>query len=237
MVAGGAVIYRSQPLYFFHQLLREGDAVMDSAGPRETDWTADWAKVRPKIVNYLAVQPSKQTFFVLNETTGELLGIAPVLYTYGNNDLPNVPVIRGQEVYVTYRARHGIQTDGGAVHVSSKYDAELGRMSLATLDIVGLRQLNYPSYNAEFRMTSDEPAMLTMGGDILFVDNWERLGGLNVRTGQLVHVGNVSNVWPECYDGNICGPGGPNPFFPLSGSGPAYPFPWPRVTDGMSRSA
>ncbi len=236
VVAGGVVIYRSQPLYFFHQLLHEGDAVMDSAGPRETDWAMDWAKVRPKIAHYLATQPSKQTFFVLDETTGELRGVAPVLYTYGNNDPPNVPVIRGEEVYVTYRARHGIQTDGGAVHVSSKYDAELGRMNLATLDIVGLRQLNPPAYNAEFRMTSDEPAMLTMGGDILFVDNWERLGGLNVRTGRLVHVGNVSNVWPECYDNSGCGPGSSNPFFPLSGSGPAYPFPWPRVTDGVSRS-
>lgn len=236
VVADGVVIYRSQPLYFFHHLLHEGDAVMDSAGSRETDWAADWAKVRPKIVAYLAAQPSKQTFFVLSETTGRPRGIAPVLYTYGNNDPPNVPVIRAEDVYVTYRARHGIQTDGGAVHVSSKYDAELGRMNLATLDIAGLRQANYPAYNAQFRMTSDEPAMLTMGGDILFVDNWERLGGLNVRTGQLVHVGNVSNVWPECYDGNICGPGGPNPFFPLGPSAPAYPFPWPRVTDGASRS-
>jgi uncharacterized repeat protein (TIGR01451 family) len=155
-----------------------------------------------------------------------------VLYTYGNNDIPNVPVVNGNNVYVTYRARHGIQTDGGAVHVTSKYDAELGQMNLSTLDIIGLRSSGSP-YANQFRMTSDEPSMLSMGGNILWVDNWERLGGVNVSTGQLVHVGAVSNDWPEC--GSQCGPGTNNPFFPLSGSGAAYPFPSPRVTEGHQR--
>jgi hypothetical protein len=159
-----------------------------------------------------------------------------VLYTYGNNDPPNTPVIRSGATYVTYRARHGIQTDSiVGVHVTSKYDAELGQMNLSTLDIVGLRQASGQNFGYQFRMTSDEPAMLSMGGDILWVDNWERLGGINVATRQLVHVGDVSNDWPEC--GGQCSPGSPNPYFPLSGnpSDPAYPFPSPRVTDGRAR--
>jgi hypothetical protein len=61
----------------------------------------------------------------------------------------------------------------------------------------------------------------------------ERLGGVNVSTGQLVHVRAVSNDWPEC-DAQ-CGLGTANPFFPLSGSGAAYPFPSPRVTEGHQR--
>ena len=56
-------------------------------------------------------------------------------------------------------------------------------------------------------MTSDEPSALTMGGNILFVDNWERLGGIDVSTGELLHVGAVSNDWPEC--SAQCGPGTP----------------------------
>jgi hypothetical protein len=236
VVVSDTVIYRSQPLHFFHYLLSEGDTTMDSAGVRETDWAADWAKVRPRILDYLTTQPSKQSLFALNANTGAARGVAPVLYTYGNNDVPNMPVARGVDAFVTYRARHGIQTDGGAIHVTSKYDAELGQMNPTTLDITGLRQASNQQYNAQFRMTSDEPGMLTMGGDILYVDNWERLGGLNVNTGQLVHVGNVSNVWPECYGGTTCGPDGPNPFFPLKSGEQAYPFPWPRVTDGASRS-
>jgi hypothetical protein len=230
VVTTDTAIYRSQPLYFFHMLLHEGDDVMDQAGAVNSNWTTDWSNVRPRIVNYLTTQPTKQTFFVLNASDGSSRGIAPMLYTYGINDIPNVPVIRAGNIYVTYRARHGIQTDGGTIHVSSKYDAELGQMNLNTLNITGLRQANYPTFNLGFRMTSDEPAMLSVGGDILWVDNWERLGGINVNTGQLIHVGNVSNDWPECYA--QCGPQGPNPFFPLSGSGAAYPFPSPRVTEG-----
>ena len=154
-------------------------------------------------------------------------------------------MVSGSSIYVTYRARHGIQTDGGAVHVATQYDAELGQMG-ANLDISGLRQSNYPAFSAEFRMTSDEPSMLSKGGNILWVDNWERLGGLNVSSGQLVHVGNVSNTWPECSLSEAagaqpaaptCGPGSSNPFFPLSGNpaDPAYPFPSPGVTDGNAR--
>jgi outer membrane protein assembly factor BamB len=235
VVAGSTVLYRSQPVYFFHTLLHEGDATMDLAGARSADWAADWSAVRSRILSYLSADPTKATFFALNVSNGASRGVVPVLYTYGNNDTPNVPVVRGTTAYVTYRARHGIQTDGGAVHVSSTYDAELGQLDLSSLDIAGLRQAGYPAYNAEFRMTSDEPAMLTMGGNILWVDNWERLGGINVSTGQLIHVGNVSNTWPECYGGTACGPEGPNPFFPMSGSGSAYPFPSPRTTEGRQR--
>ncbi len=236
VVAGSTVFYRSQPVHFFHTLLHEGDTTMDQAGGVNADWATDWANVRSRIVSYLTADPTKSTFFALNASSGSSRGVLPVLYTYGNNDIPNVPVVRGTSVYLTYRARHGIQTDGGAVHVTSKYDAELGQLDLSSLDIAGLRQAGYPAYDAEFRMTSDEPAMLTMGGNILWVDNWERLGGIDVSTGQLIHVGNVSNTWPECYSGQVCGPAGPNPFFPMSGSGSAYPFPSPRVTEGKQRA-
>jgi hypothetical protein len=176
VVIGTAAIFRTQPLYFFHDLLHEGDAVMDQAGAVVADWAADWAAVRPQIVSYLTQQPSKQTMFVLDTASGNPRGVAPVLYTYGNNDLPAMPVVSSGAAYLPYRARHGIQTDGGAVHVTSQYDAELGRLDLGTLDITGLRQRNYPAFQYEFRMTSDEPSALSMGGNILFVDNWERLG-------------------------------------------------------------
>lgn len=85
--------------------------------------------------------------------------------------------------------------------------------------------------------------MLTMGGNLLLVDNWERLGGIRLTTpisGTLVHIGTVSNIWPECGGGpnSGCGPEGPNPFFPLSGNPAdrAYPFPSPRVGEGVSRA-
>jgi hypothetical protein len=235
VVAGNTVIYRSQPVFHFHLLLLDGDRVMDQAGGVRGSIDEDWAAVRPHITRYLSDNPARQTFFVLDTLTGQPRGVAPVLYTYGNNDTPAPPVVDPSGVYLVYRPRRGIQTDGGAVHVRTAYDAELGRINLGSLDISGLRQANYPAFRTEFRATSDEPATLTMGGGILWVDNWERIGNLDTTTGRLWYAGNVSNVWPECYDGAICGPAGSNTFFPMNGSGAAYPFPSPRVTEGGQR--
>jgi len=232
VVAGESVVFRSQPIYFFHDLLHEGDEIMDQAGALQTSWPADWQRVKPRILAYLNQNPDRQTFFILDARTGKPTGVAPVLYTYGNNDIPNLPVIRDSTAFLTYRARHGIQTDNRTVHVTSKYDAELGRMDLRTLEIQGLTATDALTV-PQFRMTSDEPAMLSMGGDILWVDNWERLGGIHVNEGKLVYAGNVSNDWPEC--GAQCGPVGPNPFFPLSGQ-KAYPFPTPRIEEGSVRA-
>ncbi|MCS6844069.1 MAG: PQQ-binding-like beta-propeller repeat protein, partial [Caldilineales bacterium] len=70
VVLSDTVIYRSQPLYSQWQLLAEGDEVMNQAGPVNPDWDADWAAIRPYITAYLAANPHKQTFFVLDARTG-----------------------------------------------------------------------------------------------------------------------------------------------------------------------
>ena len=77
-----------------------------------------------------------------------------------------------------------------------------------------------------------------MGGNLLLVDNWERLGGVRLSSaslGELIYAGHVSSDWPECFV--QCGPGGANPFFPMSGQAAenAYPFPSPRVNEGHAR--
>jgi outer membrane protein assembly factor BamB len=234
VVAGNTVIYRSQPLFHFHLLLLNGDEIMDQAGGVRGTIEEDWAAVRPHITKHLTDNPARQSFFALDTANGQSRGLAPMLYTYGNNDTPAPPVVDPSGVYVVYRARKGIQTDGGSTHVRTDYDAELGRMNLGSLDIAGLRQANYPTFGRELRATSDEPSVLTMGGGILWVDNWERIGNLDTVSGRLNYAGNVSNVWPECYSGTVCGPTGTNTFFPMSG-GQAYPFPSPRVTEGNQR--
>ena len=226
VVVGDAVIYRSQSLHFFHDLLHEGDDVMDEAGAAvNPDWAADWAQVRPHIVDFLTGNPDCQTFFVLDAGTGALRGPAPVLYTYGNGDPPGAPTVRGEEVYTLYRARHGIQQDAGSVHVTTRYDAALGRMNLNTLDIANLPLAPGEYWHLHYRATSDEPAVLSMAGSMLLVDTWTRLGGIDVNTGELFEVANVADYWPEC-NANCVGKSGPMPFFS------SYPFPGPRVGEG-----
>lgn len=235
VVVGDLVIYRSQSLYYFHRLLHEGDDAMDEAGPYSGHtldpavWAADWARVRPKIVSYLTTRPDRQTFFALEASTGHLRAVAPVLYTYGNGDAPAPPVARGGDIYLVYRPRHGIQTDSDSVHVSSLYNAELGRMAATTLDITGLTLAPGEIWNRHFRATSDEPAPLSMGGTMLFVDNWERLGGIDVASGELFEVANVADDWPDC-NGDCQAKSGPMPFYD------SYPFPGPEIGEGSQRS-
>ncbi len=235
VVSGDLVIYRSQSLVHFHRLLHDGDDVMDQAGPysgptmNAAVWAADWQQVRPQIVQHLINTPNQQTFFALDPMTGNIRDVAPVLYTYGNGDAPAPPVSRNGALYTVYRSRHGIQTDSGSVHVTSSYDAELGQMNPATLDITGLVPAPDQNWNVHFRATSDEPSALSIGGSMLFVDNWERLGGIDVESGQLFEVANVAADWPEC-SVQCEARDGPMPFFS------SYPFPGPRVGEGRQRS-
>jgi outer membrane protein assembly factor BamB len=232
VVINNAVVYRSQPLHYFHHLLQGwGDDVMDAAGEVGGSLEADWVKVKPKIVNHLTANPDQQSFFVLNASDGKSRGVAPVLYTYGVQEVANTPVYANGATYVTYRARKGIQTDSKTVHVSTKYDAELGNMNLSSLDVTGLKG-DKISGLPQWRMTSDEPAMLTMGGNLLWVDNWERFGAMNVKTGAHVHGGAIGNPVDGCNE--YCG-GSDKPFFPLTGNGPSYPFPAVIKGEGDSR--
>ena len=225
VVVKDLVIFRSQPLRHFHDLLHEGDDVMDRAGAVDPDWDADWARVRPEIEQFLSENPDRQTFFALDKDSGAAQGPVPMLYTFGNQDVPGPPVVREDEVYTLFRARHGIQQDNGSVHVTTRYDAALGRMDPETLDFSNLKLASGEGWSVEYRATSDEPAMLSMAGSMLFVDNWTRLGGIDVDTGELFEVANVVDEWPAC-NVECVARAGPMPFFD------SYPFPGPRVGEG-----
>lgn len=228
VVIGGTVVFRTMPIGFFHDLLHDGDDAMDAAGPRQSDWNADWAAVRSSIMQYLSGKPDEQTFFALDAVTGQSRGVAPVLYTFGNNDPPAPPASYNGALYLPYRARHGIQNDSTtAVHVTSRYDAELGLMDPTSLDITGLRSPIPFVY--QFRLTSDESAVLTIGGTSLFVDSWERLGSIDRVSGQLSGIAQVAYDFPECYV--QCGSN--NSLMPFYSN---YPFPGPRSGEGYPRT-
>ena len=198
VVLGSQVIFRTQAILNFSTLLQIGDSVLDSAGAILQDWSADWALIRPAIIQHLASNAPEQTFFALNTTTGQSLGTAPILYTYGDANAASPPTIYNGAYYLPYRPRHGIQNDGGSVHVTTKYDAELGKLDPTSLDITGLTSPSTFSY--QFRLTSDEPSILTVAGDLLLVDNWERLGGISLSTGALVGLAEVAYS-STCWNG------------------------------------
>ncbi|MCL5411302.1 MAG: PQQ-binding-like beta-propeller repeat protein [Patescibacteria group bacterium] len=227
VVLGNTVVFRTQPIRNLWDLLHEGDTVMDSAGTVLADWSADWNIVRPQIINNLTASPVNQTLFVLDVNTGQSKGVAPVLATYGTQDPPAPPTVYNQMFYLPYRARHGIQTDGGSVHVTTRYDAELGRMDPTTLDIAGLTTADTFTY--QFRMTSDEQSVPTLAGNLLLMDSWERLGGVQLTAstnGNLVAIAqraaNDSCGW---------GPGGNQIVFSEN-----CPSAGPLTTEGRARA-
>lgn len=224
VILGDTVFLRTQPVHFFHTLLHDGDDVMDSAGEVRADWAEDWEAVRPRILEHLTSQPTRQTLFALELATGASRGVAPVLYVYGNNDAPAPPAVWQSALYLPYRARHGIATDGGSVHVSTRYDGELGRLDPNTLDVTGLTSPD--PYTYQWRATSDEPATVTVAGDRLLVDNWERLGAISLVDGRMTAIAQLYNgTDPGC---DAPGVGGPMPAF-YEHCVPGYTFTWDPV--------
>ncbi len=216
------IFIRTQPIENFTELLKNGDCVLNGNYPSNcgnsssipwstTDdtsiWSQDWNLVRPNIETYLQGDPSSQTIFALNGSngqpiTGSIASVPPVLYTYGVNQTPSSPALYNNELYLPYRPRHGIQTDNGSVHVTTQYDAELGMMDPSTFDITNIATDSASvGFHYQFRLTSDEPASVSVAGNYLLVDSWERLGGLqltNATTGNLIDIATISNVNGSC---------------------------------------
>jgi len=232
VVVGDKVIFRTMPGFapLVDILQRYGDEVMDRAGSLRSNWEEDWNLVRPQIISHLNQNPEQKTFYVLNINNGEEAYTAPVLYTSGDQETPTPPITDGVNVYVVYRARHGIQTDGGSTHVSSKYDCELGKMDIASGDIAPFKLASGQTWNdGLWDMTSDEPNNLLLGGKIVYIDHWTRIGGQDITNGisqsTAFAIANVADNWPECF-ANCPGRSGPMPFFPN------YPFDKPRTGEG-----
>jgi hypothetical protein len=86
-------------------------------------------------IPHLTAEPTKQTFHIL-DPLGASAGWRLTLH--GNNDIRRL--LPCGRLNHCHRARHGIQNDSTvAVHVTTKYDAEVGRLG-ADLDITGLRR-------------------------------------------------------------------------------------------------
>lgn len=232
VVAGATVVFRTQPLRHFHDLLIIGDTVMDQAGPepgRPCNWNADWAGVSQQIRTHLTAKPDQQTFFALNTSTGTSRGVAPVLYTFSTNDTPAAPVVRNG-MYITFlRSRCGIQNDSpNAVHIASKYDADLATLDPVTLQAGEIRASN--AFNYQWRSTSDEGANLSLAGSLLLINNWERFGAINLANGVQTGIAQVAHNYPECgsqcQSNNALLPFFPNPQTPAG----------PRRAEGHTRT-
>lgn len=197
VVAGDTVIFRTQPLHHFRDLLFIGDGVLDRAGAKRSTFAADWEAVRPQIVQHLTGDPSQQTFFALNTANGASRGVAPVLYTGSSNDPASAPVVANGLLYTLIRSRKGVQNDSPvAVHIASKYDADPVTMDPRTLAVQGIGTSN--AFGYQWRATSDEDAYFSMAGSQLIISNWERLGMIDLGSRQNIGIAQVAHNFPGC---------------------------------------
>lgn len=228
-VSGDTVIFRTTPLRHFRDLLFRGDEVLDKAGPLRDSWEADWAAVRPLIVQHLSANPDQQTFFALNTANGTSRGVAPILYTGGNQEPPIAPAVYKGRLYLFVRPRKGIQNDSPvAVHIASKYDADLASVDPRSLEARNVAASN--AFNYEWRATSDEGAQVSLAGSMLLISSWERFGAIDLASGRNIGIAQVSHNYPGC--GSQCQANNNlMPFFPA----PQEPVD-PGNSEGASRT-
>lgn len=223
-----AVIFRTQPLKNFHTLMQQEDLLFDSLGA-----DPDWSTVeKPAIIGFLNDNSHYRDFFVLDIDSGEEVFVAPVLYSFGNGDIADMPVVNRDtgEVFVRYRFTGGFLNElGWYAGASLKYSAAIGKMDLVNNDITPVDPANINDYNRQFRMNSDEASVFSLGGNMLFVDTWTRLGGIDVYTAELFEVANVMDDWSGC--GGVCpGKNGPMPVY-----NDAFPYDAARAVQSEGR--
>jgi hypothetical protein len=210
VVIGDTVIFRTQPLVHFLHLMQAEDQLFDSLGANPS-----WPVERGKIIRFLRNHPHYRDFFVLDINSGGRRFIAPVLYNFGNGDIADMPVVNRDtgEVFVRYRFTGGFLNKLGIGEGSTLFYAPaIGRMDLTSNDIAPIDPSNTSDFNWQFRMVSDEGSHLSMGGNMLFVGNWTRVGGIDVVSRELFEVANVMDDWYGC--GGLCGAkNGPMPVY------------------------
>jgi outer membrane protein assembly factor BamB len=136
------------------------------------------------IREFLADNPTYQSFFVLDLKTGEQLYIAPVLIgAIGNGgDFESTPpqaVVKkladGSEVaYVLWR---NAQACANPQSCDGREDAALGEMDLKTGNI---RYVQLYKNQGTIRMPTDEQGPISMAGDTILFSNWMVLGSLKI---------------------------------------------------------
>lgn len=114
------VIFRTQPLGGFHEILGAGDSLLDQAGNPVIE--------QQRIIDYLDNSGSKwKTFWTLDINTGEEKYTAPILYTAGEGTIPIPPVIDevNNRAWVVWRTKYSIFYTGGV-----RSGIDLGKLNL-----------------------------------------------------------------------------------------------------------
>ena len=137
MESKGVVIFRTQPVNVFHEILGEGDATLGGGGYNALDGSAgDFLTEQQNIRAYLTGKKDSQTFWALDINTGAEKYLAPILYTAGEGATPVPPIFDPAtgRAWVIGRSKYARFDSGSIVRAfgcePAKFDPSTGNYTL-----------------------------------------------------------------------------------------------------------
>jgi len=181
----------------YHVALAQGTQLFN-AGANPVIYNQPWSVQRDVILNYLAGNPYVQPMYVLDQATGQISFTPPILYQ-GGSTFPHsqVVLLPNGNANVIYRHSDGVASLWGQTTNEALY---VGELNLTTGDITSVDRCikgtggwedcgNYKS-----PMISDEGALLTRSGDIIYLDISKGTVGLDTRNEALVQTMVAYNI-------------------------------------------
>lgn len=168
VVSGDKVIFRTVPAYGFHNTLhRAGDVF------RVVAEGADVAAEQEAMRRFLAEDPHRQSFFVLDRADGGIPYVAPVpAICMGGGSAPMMPVVpRDGEAVTLVLSRRG---PGGGVSLA--IGGNVARLDLAD----GSTQLISTDPRDHTVPAVDEGGGMSLAGEVCYVTHTGNLGGITL---------------------------------------------------------
>ncbi|HBY64526.1 MAG TPA: hypothetical protein DEH78_32300 [Solibacterales bacterium] len=199
--AGGLVLFRTTPIYAFHDLLNSDEAHLQAAAGTSGGTLGDkaaWIVEQRAVSQRLRDNPHRRSLWELNAATGadRYALPLPVVYTSGVGDAPAPPVvddstnrawIMTRSVYARFDGM-GVRNYGEFAKLNLAFDPAIYSDATLPEDRLGIRffgcrgSSNCKIAWEDFHKIADEGEVLTAASNAVFSSNWVSAGGIDLGT-------------------------------------------------------
>lgn len=201
--AGGVVLFRTTPIYSFHDTLNSDESFIQTATGRTAEGNplgtpADWIVEQRAISERLAANPHRASLWALVAATGadRYALPLPVLYTGGSGGTPAPPVVddAGGRAWVMCRSVYarfdgmGVRNYGELAKLNLAFDpavyanAALGEAALGIRFFSCQGPTNCKAAWEDFHKIADEGETLTGAANAIVSSTWVSAGGIDLET-------------------------------------------------------
>jgi outer membrane protein assembly factor BamB len=196
--AGGTVVFRTQPIYSFHEGLNSDEAAIQAATGRTYDGDprgtlTDWITEQKAISARLAANPHRRSFWELDSATGtdRFSQPLPILYTSGSGDTPAPPVVAdsmnkawmmARSVYAIYDGV-GVRQYGEFAKLNFGFNPQVYTSATLGLGALGMQFFAHSkTAHEDFHKISDEQEVLTACQNAVLASTWVSDGGIDIES-------------------------------------------------------